>query len=341
MKKGSETDPPLGEDGRPTLKTIAFMAGLGVTTVSRALKDASDIGMETKRRVRLIADQVGYRPNRAGVRLRTGKTNLISLLLETSETVLGFMPAMIYGVSDRLAGTPYHLVITPRPAEQDPLGPVRYVVETGAADGVLISRIMPHDPRVLYLLEKHMPFATHGRTLIDHPHPFHDFDNHAYGMQAVAALHARGRKRIAVITPPPELTFYRHMTAGVSDAVRLYGLTEIPLRGIDLDSPAEAVRAVMEALVHAGPDWPDGVIASSGSSGIAVTRGYEEAGLKHGQDFDVVAKETSPMQQWYRPGIIVIPEDFRAAGWHLADALLGAIDGKDIDLLQTVAQPGA
>ncbi|NKF30800.1 LacI family transcriptional regulator, partial [Pseudomonas sp. BGM005] len=28
---------------RPTLKTIAFMTGLGVTTVSRALKDAPDI----------------------------------------------------------------------------------------------------------------------------------------------------------------------------------------------------------------------------------------------------------------------------------------------------------
>ena len=31
---------PEAQSGRPTLKTIAFMTGLGVTTVSRALKDA-------------------------------------------------------------------------------------------------------------------------------------------------------------------------------------------------------------------------------------------------------------------------------------------------------------
>ncbi|EJZ17429.1 LacI family DNA-binding transcriptional regulator, partial [Rhizobium sp. Pop5] len=61
---------------RPTLKTIAFMTGLGVTTVSRALKDAPDIGAETKERVRMVARQLGYQPNRAGVRLRTGKTNV-------------------------------------------------------------------------------------------------------------------------------------------------------------------------------------------------------------------------------------------------------------------------
>ncbi|MEP3303717.1 MAG: LacI family DNA-binding transcriptional regulator, partial [Roseibium sp.] len=69
--------PKLAAGQRPTLKTIAFMTGLGITTVSKALKDAPDIGEATKKRVRLVADQIGYRPNRAGVRLRTGKTNVI------------------------------------------------------------------------------------------------------------------------------------------------------------------------------------------------------------------------------------------------------------------------
>ena len=64
------------------------MTGLGVTTVSRALKDAPEIGEETRRRVQLVARQVGYRPNRAGVRLRTGKTNVISLVLNTDEQIM-------------------------------------------------------------------------------------------------------------------------------------------------------------------------------------------------------------------------------------------------------------
>ena len=50
---GSETSG--AEAGRPTLKTIAFMTGLGVTTVSRALKDAPEIGEETRRRVQLVS----------------------------------------------------------------------------------------------------------------------------------------------------------------------------------------------------------------------------------------------------------------------------------------------
>ena len=89
-----------GDSRRPTLKTIAFMTGLGVTTVSRALKDAPEIGEETRRRVQLVARQVGYRPNRAGVRLRTGKTNVISLVLDTDEQIMGFVSDIIYGISE-------------------------------------------------------------------------------------------------------------------------------------------------------------------------------------------------------------------------------------------------
>ena len=143
--------PPSGE--RPTLKTIAFMTGLGITTVSRALKDAPDIGSETKERVRLVARQIGYQPNRAGVRLRTGKTNVISLILSLEEEIMGLTSPMVVGISEVLASTQYHLVVTPYRAQDNALDPVRYVLETGAADGVIISRTEPKDPRVALMME--------------------------------------------------------------------------------------------------------------------------------------------------------------------------------------------
>ena len=58
---------------RPTLRTLAEITGLGVSTVSQALRDNPEIAEETRRRVKLAAQQAGYMPDRAGVRLRTGK----------------------------------------------------------------------------------------------------------------------------------------------------------------------------------------------------------------------------------------------------------------------------
>ena len=67
-----------GHPRRPTLRTIADLCGLGVPTVSRALNDSPEIGEETKRRIRQIAEEVGYIPDRAGLRLRTGQTSRLA-----------------------------------------------------------------------------------------------------------------------------------------------------------------------------------------------------------------------------------------------------------------------
>ena len=40
-----------------------------------------------------------------------------------------------YGISEYLAGSPYHVIVTPYDEGRDPLDPVRYIVETGSADG--------------------------------------------------------------------------------------------------------------------------------------------------------------------------------------------------------------
>ena len=216
---GSDAAEPA-EGERPTLKTIAFMAGLGVTTVSRALKDAPEIGQATKNRVQLIAKQIGYRPNRAGVRLRTGKTNVISLVLNAQSSIMGLTSNMVYGISEVLSQTPYHLTVTPYSLENDPMQPIRYIVETGSADGIIMSRTEPNDPRVRYLTEHGIPFATHGRTEMGIEHPFHDFDNEAFAYLSVKSLLAKGRRRIAMLAgPSPSVTYYRHLDRGFSRAM--------------------------------------------------------------------------------------------------------------------------
>ncbi len=322
---------------RPTLKTIAFMTGLGITTVSRALKDAPDIGAETKERVRMVASQLGYQPNRAGVRLRTGKTNVIALVLSIDEEIMGFSSQLVFGISEVLTGTPYHIVVTPHSHSKDPMLPVRYILETGSADGVIISRIEPDDPRVRLLSERNMPFATHGRTDAGLTHPFHDFDNEAFAHQAVEKLVALGRKRIALLQPPSKLTYYTHTRIGFQTGLHDYGAEEVPLR-VTIDTPLDEIRNAIEALMRSN-NAPDGIVCSAGSAAIAVNAGIEAAGKRLGVDIDMATKESTPILNWIRPEIITAREDFRHAGREMAKAVIARIDGVEPELLQSISQP--
>ena len=326
------------EPGRPTLKTLAFMTGLGVTTVSRALKDAPEIGAETRKRVQLVARQIGYRPNRAGVRLRTGKTNVISLVLNTEEQIGGFVSDIIYGISEYLSSTPYHLIVTPYSRNNDPLEPVRYVVETGSADGVIISRTQPNDPRVRYMLDHGMPFATHGRTAMGVEHAYHDFDNAAFARAAVHKLHAIGRRRIALLAPPSVLSYHDHMREGFLEAMTELGLTEMPFTEVTVDHSMDEIRARTLQLMSRA-SRPDGIVSGAGGATFALVAGLEDAGLRLRQDVDIVSKQSSRLLHLFRPELFTVNEDIRAAGLALAKAVSGSVAGADVSSLQSLRTP--
>lgn len=332
-----EDRPAASPRERPTLKTIAYMTGLGVTTVSRALKDAPDIGAETKARVRLVASQLGYQPNRAGVRLRTGKTNVIALVLSIDEEILGFTSQMMFGITEVLAGTPYHLVVTPYSHSKDPMVPVRYILDTDSADGVIISRTEPDDPRVRLLSERNLPFVAHGRTEMGIVHPFHDFDNERFAKEAVRALVAKGRRRIALLSPPGRLTYYTHTRLGFQAGLAQYGAEEVPLR-ITIDAPLADIRNATERLMRSA-DPPDGIVSAAGGGAIALNAGIEAAGLRLGKDVDMVAKQSTHILNWIRPEIITVYEDVRHAGRELARSLIRSIDGVDPAQLQSISPP--
>ncbi|MCN9243723.1 substrate-binding domain-containing protein [Streptomyces sp. RY43-2] len=74
-----------GDGGPVTLRGIAEQLGLHVSTVSRVLngpsgEQARAASGETARRIRELADELGYRPNPHATSLRTRRSNLVGVL---------------------------------------------------------------------------------------------------------------------------------------------------------------------------------------------------------------------------------------------------------------------
>ncbi len=317
----------MTDTARPTLKTIAALTGLSIATVSRALKDAPDIGEETKRRVREMAARVGYRPNRAGVRLRTGKTHVIALVRSTEEDVMNHTSQMINAISTALRGTSYHMILMPYFPEEDLMAPIRYVVETGSADGVIINQTTPDDPRVRYMHERGFPFATHGRTDMGVEHPYFDFDNEIFARIIVREMVARGRRSLALVAPPKGQSYAQHMIKGFTEEAARLGVAARVIDEVSSDTPALLVERFAERC-FAMSDGPDGVVLGSATSSMALVTGGEACGLVLGRDFDVGTKDSIHFLRRFRSEMLVVHEDVGHAGDFLARAVMDAIDNR-------------
>jgi LacI family transcriptional regulator len=327
-----------GQGERPTLRTVAQATGFSVATVSRALADDPRIASKTRATVAAMAERMGYIPDRAARRLRTGRTQVISLLMNTEHEFLGFTHEFLTGITERLAGTGYSVTVVPDSPGEDRLAPVRTILRNNLADGLLFTRTEAFDPRVRLLMEADFPFVSHGRTEFTMPHPWVDFDNEAFARQAVAHLVSKGRTRLSLVLPGDQFTFTQHLRYGFLSAVRAAGVDHEIVEGVTLDSPTPDIAA---ALMRArrGPTPPDGYVCVGEVTALVALAALSDTGAVHGVDADIVAKRASPIFDNIRPRIDTVFEDLRATGRAMAEMLLGRMAGEAPEKLHRLFQP--
>ena len=324
--------------GKPTLRTIAEMTGFAITTISRALNNAPELSEETRVRVQKIAAEIGYAPDQTALRLKTGRTHVVSLILDPHGEILNFGRSMVSGLSAAFRGTPYNLVITPTAPGAAPLDPIKYVLRNKMADGVIFSRTEPHDARVKLLLENDFPFVSHGRTDIETPHPYVDYDNFTFAYEAVKRLHAKGRKHVSMIAANPRFTFGRQLREGLMRAAQETGMRYELETNVTLDDPADALRQATAARISQG-NAPDAYVCPGDAVALAVIAGIVDAGQAVGRDADIVTKQMSGIFSLVRPKVDTISEDIALAGLQMGELLLKRLRGEPMETLQILQVP--
>lgn len=322
---------------RVTLRTIAEVTGLSLSTVSLSLRGGTTLKQETRDKVTEAARALGYVPDRAGVRLRTGKTNVIALVLDGAEDSIDFARQMIQGIGNAIKGTRYHLTVIPEFERHNSAETIRYILDNRTADGVVITHTAPRDKRVQMMIDADFPFVSHGRTEFYTPHPYHDFHSEVFATMAVERLASKGCRRVMLVIGDDSTTNYHNIVTAFHRATARVGLEARILDGSQDRSPAATRKLGLDLAQQA--DRPDGIICDSEMRTIALVGGLQEGGLVLGRDLQLVYKQTSGILPTLFPDLDSIREDVFAAGGELTRLLLKRIEGIDAESLQTMAEP--
>ncbi|WDR03300.1 substrate-binding domain-containing protein [Devosia algicola] len=320
---------------RVTLRTISDATGLSLSTVSLALRGGVSLKAETKQKVDDAARRLGYIPDRAGVRLRTGKTNVIALVLDSTGNSIDFAGNLIRGIGREISNTRYHLTVVPE-FERGSTGTVRYILDHRTADGIIVTHTAKRDPRIEMLLGANFPFVTHGRTEFESPHPFHDFDAEAFVAMAVERLARLGCKNLVLVSGDDGTNNHRNIAGAFRQFLASAGLV-----GTVVDwGPAGGHAAELRRLgSELAATRPDGILCDTELRAISLLGGLQDGGLTPGSDVHVIYKQTSDIVPTVYPGIDSIEEDVPAAGSKLTRLLMRRIAGELPEALQSLSYP--
>ena len=323
---------------KATLKSIASLLGVSVSTVSRALKSSPDIGQETISLVKKAAKEVGYIPDLGGIKLRTGRTfNLLYLkaVHPQQDVPDGSVAAQISAITANLADTPYQLQLMAfDPSDEEAL-PLRRVVEGRLADGVLLDGTRPFDSRVRYLLEMDMPFVSFGRTEFLTEHPYVDADNEKAALDATQHLAKIGHRRIALIGPPLVFTYALQRRRGYLKALELEGIGADPSLISDEGVSARKNREVVKRML-AMPDPPTGFVSTNDSTTLGIMAGLRDAGRIVGRDCDIVSRDFSEFSGYLNPPLSTCHLDIQKVAATMSEFILKRIEGAPVIELQRV-----
>jgi LacI family transcriptional regulator len=204
------------------LKDIAARAGVSVMTASKAMRGASDVAAQTKARVRLLAQEMGYVPNSMAQGLRSRTTRLLGLVLSTvanpifARTVASIEEgAHEWGCDLFLAHTLNNLEreeacirrLLARRVDGLFIFPIYRLAPTAAIYEVLLQRQTP-----TVILGPRAPFCAQ----------FHNVEGDDLGgsYQMTRHLLDLGHKRIAFLTGPPGAPWAQERLEGYRRALR-------------------------------------------------------------------------------------------------------------------------
>ena len=183
---------------RCTLQDIAERTGFTVNTVSRALKDKSDISVATREQIKAIADEMGYIRNRAASSLRSGRTKTIGVIVGgMSNPYYGIMTDAIQNAAAELG---YSILIF---CSRDNAELEAQVVETALSyqvDGILLFPCANSAKTIARLKAVGMPHVLMARHLSSPTDDYIVCDDEQGGYLAAQHLIEAGHKRLGFLS---------------------------------------------------------------------------------------------------------------------------------------------
>ncbi len=145
-----------------TIKEIAKACGLSATAVSKALRNESDISKKTIDRVREVANEMGYSPNIAAVRLKTNKSYMLGILFN-EEYHYGieheFFASIINPFIQKARDHGYSVMFVTDRVGENSVTPIEFAQAYGC-DGILVLLVDFKDKDTTELLESSVPTVT-------------------------------------------------------------------------------------------------------------------------------------------------------------------------------------
>lgn len=313
----------------PTLKMVAAAAGVSKSTVSRVINASPSVTPEAVAAVSAAIERLGYTPNRAARSLVSRRTETLALVIpENTATFFTdpYFASVIQGAATRVSQTSFTLALLIAAGSEDK---TRRYLSAGNVDGALV--LSHHtDDRAYGHLSGDLPLVFAGRpmTAESATPTYVDVDNVGAGATATRRLVDAGRRRVATVAGPPDMSAGVDRLEGWRRTLAEAGLATDLVEHGDF-TPASGAAAARR-LLERGEAF-DGLFAASAQMAFGALSVLREHGLEVPRDLGLVTVDDDHFSQTAVPPLTTIRQPTLELGRAIVDVLIGVVEGRPVE----------
>lgn len=315
-----------------TIKDIAKLSGVSVTTVSRVLNDHPDVSRENREKVLAVIKQTNYIPNNSARSLVKTKTDNIGVLAKGMSNP--FYTDIIRAMEERIRERGYTMVLQQMDSREDELAYGAMMERDRRLKGIIFlggrSDYRPEDISAL-----NIPFVccTYGNQYGTLPRDAYSSvsiadENAAY--YAVMELYRAGHEKIAALIFRPddqsisELRYQGYRKALSDCSLVADEALRICAASFDVQDAYQAVKQWLKTK----PVFT-ALFCISDMMAVGAMRALREAGYRVPEDCSVIAIDGLQITDYTYPRLTTYCQPMRELGLHSVDILLNLLEGKD------------
>ncbi|CAG4886133.1 LacI family DNA-binding transcriptional regulator [Paraburkholderia saeva] len=286
-----------------TLKDVAALAGVGMSTASRAISGNGPVSAEAVARVQAAIEQLNFRPSSIGRAMATQSLGIIGLFVPT---FFGSYYGTILKQTDtELRAVHRHVVVATGCGDSSPreraIEAVQFLIGRDCDGVVAISHDL-HDEDIAKLHSMHSRIVFLNRVSGQLPEASFCADHHRGGMLAARTLVEYGHREIAVISGPFSASDNQARIEGFFDELASHGIARSDVALVESDFSLEGGYAGVQTLLDSKRRFT-GLFCANDTMAVSALARLQQAGISVPHDVSVIGYDDDYSAAYTAPGL--------------------------------------
>lgn len=319
----------------PTIKDIAKICGVGVSTVSRAINNHPDINPETKEKILNTIEEYGYVPNNSARNLKRVDAKAIAVLVKGISNP--FFSNMIKVIENECKKKHYSMELSHIESDEDEVDVALKVVKEKRLRGIIfLGGLFSHSDERLRKLNVPFVFSTAGsipENISKNQFSNIGVDDRKESAKMVDYLISLGHQKIAmIVAEADEESIGKLRLEGYFDSLQAHDIASNPklvfqTRDDISHFSMENGYLTTKKLIESGEEFT-AVYAVADALAIGAIRALYEAGLHVPEDVSVAGYDGIEVSGYLSPNLTTIRQPVEEMAKDTVKLLFDIISGK-------------